>query len=440
MRRFLLLAGGLVALAGAPPPLDAQAAPDTAQVAKARRQISDGAYGEAAALLRDWLRRHPGAHGVRWLLARTLYWEGDFAEARRQLRRTLETEPGYRPALELWREMRSLWAPRIRTRARVDDDVQPLTRQRLALETDLPLGARVELLARAEVRRLEAGEADPATVIEGRAGLSADLRVLEIEALAGAAGRPDRDRGDLVGSASVGVALPAGLELTAAGRRWSYEHTVGAVDSALLVETAGGRLGRSDPTGWAGQAGGRVDRFPDGNEILHGWAWILAPVWSAGRSAVRVGYSFAARDARASRFVPLSSDGPSPGPGPPGPPGTGSAGGYDPYYTPEDVRVHSALAAVQAAVAPGVLLTADGTVGVHAREDAPRPDAGAGPGGVAFVERSFTPWRVRAALSAELSPAATLRIRGGYREDAFFRIWHASAELEWRLLGGLSGP
>lgn len=418
---------------------EADARADTAQVAEARQQISEGDYDGAASLLREWLDGHPGNPGVRWLLARTLYWAGDFGAARRQLRRTLENRPGYDPARELWSEMRVLWAPRLRIEGSAEDDVQPLARQGLALEGDIPIGPRVDVLARAEIRRLDAPRPGAAAVGEGQAGLRVELPGVGIEALGGVVGGRERGGSGFVGSATLTVGLPAELELAAGGRRWSYEHTSTAADTALLVETARAVLERSDPAGWSGAVGGRLDRFPDGNEVTHGWAWVLAPLWSDGRSAVRVGYGFEANDADTTRFVPRPV-GRAGGPGP-----AVFEGVYDPYYTPEDVRVHNALAALQAALSPAVLFTLDGAVGFAAREEAPRLSAtGGGPAGpppaVVFEERDYTPWRVRGGLTAELSPAASLRLDGGYREDAFFRTWHTSLRLDWLFLGGLRTP
>lgn len=431
------LAAASLALVLAAGPADAQgtegADADTAAVAEARERIEAGDYSAAARLLEGWLERHPDSHSVRWLLARTLYWDGEPGAARRQLRRTLEDEPGYPPARELWREMRGLWAPRLRLETAGDGDIQPLTRQRIALAGEVPFGARVGFVARSELRRLEAPAPGQATVLEGRAGLRVGLEGLDLAAVGGAAARPASRRSAFVGRASLGIGLPAGLELEALGRRWSYEFTSPSVEAPVLVETGRLRLAREDPAGPAGEAAVRMDRFPDGNRVRHAWAWALLPLWSEGRSALRVGYGFQAKDADASTFVPGGGSG---GPGPIGPGGGPTSGVYDPYYTPEQVRVHSALAAVTAAPAPGVLLSLDGAVGVRAREEAPEGSAG----GVTFTRRSFTPWRLRGRLAAELSPSATLRVEGGYEAEAFFRTWSASAGLEWTFLGGLEGP
>lgn len=443
----LLLAAAL--MAASPPPATAQRPAgaqdaDTTEVAEARKQIAAGEYDAAAGLLSSWLERHPDDPGVRWLLARTLYWAGEFSGARRQLRRTLEVEPGYEPARDLWGEMRDLWAPRVRIGLRADDDAQPIARQRLSLEGELPLGPRVDLVARGELRRLDAPRSGEVTVAEGRGGVRAELPGVELAALAGFASRPDLGDSDFVGSGSLAVDLLAGLALEVEGRRWSYEFTSTSVDTAVMVETGTIRLARSNPVGWSGEVAGRLDRFPDDNEVAHSWAWLLAPIWSEGRSAVRVGYGFEARDAGSSTFRPRAAGGGGPAPGVPAPGGrTGSAGVYDPYYTPEDVRIHSALLSFQAGLSEAVLLAADGSVGVDAREDAPSLEAAAGSVGtptLVFAERGFTPWRLRARLSAELSPAATLRVGGGYREDAFYEVWHASTRLEWRFLGGLRSP
>lgn len=450
----LLAAAAAIALAVAvaaavPRPLGAQAA-DTAAVADARRLIAAGEYEEAARGLAAWLERYPDAVGVRWLRARTLYWAGDHEHARRELREALERDPDYGPALELWREMRELWTPRLGVEAGLESDDQPLDRQGVRAEVGLPVSPWVVLRGDGAARRLDPAGPDAPWALEGRIGFTARPRgaPLRLAAAGGIHVRPALDRSAFVGTGRAALLLPAALELGLEARRWSYEHTAASADTGLFVRTLEGTLSRSDPVGWAGEVGGRLDAFPGGGAAAHAWVWGLAPLWTDGKSAVRLGYAFQHQDADTTTFRPAGE--PPAGGGPPGggPPGSGSGaveGVYDPYYTPEGVRAHLALAAVRAALSPGVFLSADGGVGLHATEEAPRflPAAGGNPGApveLRFEPRDYTPWRIRARLSVELSASATLRLEVAHREEAFFRTTSLGAALETRFLGGRERP
>lgn len=455
-RNAPLVASLLLAVAVLTPldPLRGQAA-DTMEVAEARVHVAEGEYDVAADLLRRYLERHPDDVGVRWLLARTLYWDGAFEATRRQLRLALRRDPDHGQVRELWREMRVLWAPRIGADLGLLSDDQPLDRLEARIEGIVPLSPRVALLGEGSARRLDAPRPGAVVAYEARIGLRASVRdaPVRLSVLGGVHARPSLDRRAFVGRGRLSLALGEGFEAGLAAARWSYEHTGGAVDTLVAVETLEAELSRADPTGFAGSAGGRLDRFPDGNGVTHAWAWLLAPVWSDGGSAIRIGYAFQHQDADSTTFRPV--DGGPGGPGTGGPPGggpgrggppggvpggSGSEGVYDPYYTPEGVRAHLALAAVQAALSPAVVLSADGGVGLAAEERAPELVADSVAPSLRFVPRDYTPWRIRGRLSAELSPSTTLRLEGAWREEAFFRTASASLGLSYRFFGGLWRP
>lgn len=429
---------------------------DTTALQRARELRTEGAHDAAARLIRRYLVDHPEQASVRWLLAETLYWAGEYRAARRELARALRTAPLPDGARELWRDLDRLWAPRVSVSGGLVDDNQPLDVGRGTVEADVPLGPRVRVLARGTPLRLDARETGSVGVFEGRLGLEADWPDVPVRTrLEGGAARWS-ERSGFVGLAAVEVGLPAGFELRSRARRWNYRHTATVLDTALFVETGGVRLARSDPTGWSGQVGGRVDRFPgdagrDDNLVRHAWAWILAPLWSRGRNAIRVGYAFRYADADESTFATIpagtpgsggggggSGAGPGGGSPPGGGPTSGPVTGYDPYYTPEEVREHSALVALQAAPAAGVLLSLSGAAGLDAREEAP---ALAGTdGALEFGARDYTPWRAGGSVSVQ--PGAEWHLGAGveYREDAFFEILELTVTVRHTFLSAPPAP
>ncbi len=507
-----------------PRPAPAQSTPDTAAVEQARRLVQRGAHDTASAVLAEYLEEHPDHTRVRWLRARSLFWEGrhaaalreyeravealpdepalrvdygqvlaatgrrerarrvlepvpqqardarqpateadartllgrlaywskDYGNARGHLERVLEIDPDRRQARRILTELQRMRAPWLAVGGEYRDDSQPLRGRSLNLEAGVPLSSRVALSLSAVPHQL-AG--DGGTWRDVRAGSGA-LRVdwpgpLETRLEAGRIRHVAAHRGGWTGEGELSARLGSDFSAAATAERWNYRHTSGVLDTALFVESASARLRRDRPTGWGGRLGARVDRFPDGNRIRHGQLWALAPLWSEGDDAVRLGYAFRAADAERSTFQPASASPSGSGatlshrPGPPfggdtsGGGRTAAEGTYRPYYTPEDVRSHSAVAAVHVGVGDGVTLSSDGAVGIHATEQVPA--TGSSGGTMTYIERDFRPWRLRGRMRVEPGRRTELELEAGYREDAFYQIFEASVRWTYRFLGALPG-
>lgn len=511
----LLALVAVLSLGAGPAPAQTSGEVDVPE--RARRLVEQGAYERATVLLAGYLEQHPGRARVRWLRARTLYWQGRPAAARREYGRALEDLPenaalrvdfgrmlaetgrlerarevldpaprqAERPTTEadarlllgklaywsgdhggarrhlsaalridparpegrrILTEIQRMSAPWLALGAGYRDDSQPLQRRSLTLEAGVPLSPRVELSARATPRQLAAGADRWRSVRAASAAVGVDWPgPLAARVEAGRLRHAAAGRAGWTGEGELTARLAGGLSLAGTAERWSYRYTTAVLDTALFVESAAVRLRRERPTGWGGRLGGRVDRFPGGNRVRSAHLWLLAPVWSGGGDALRLGYAFRAADAERSTFRPTDpgSTSLSAAPGPPfgggGPTGGGSTavdGVYRPYYTPEDVRSHSAVAALQVRAGPDVLLSADGAVGVHATEQAPRAATG---GGVTYVQRDFRPWRLRGRIRVEPARGTELALGAEYHEDAFFRAFEASVRWTYRFLGALPG-
>lgn len=461
---LLAVAAALAAGAAGPAPARAQeAAADTSTVARARGLTEAGEYGAAAELLEGYLEDHPGQARVRWLYARTLYWDGRIERAEEAYERALTALPEVpelrveygrflveigrpgrargvlapalsrarragRPAAgaearELLSRAARATAPSVTLGTGYRDDSQPLRDAGVDLEVGVPLGPRTAVTFRGEARQLDAGTGDWRRVAGGELGLEVDWPgPARTRAAAGRLRHGGGDRAGWTGEAELALDLGRDVTLAGSGERWNYRYTLASLDTALFVETASVRLRRERPAGWGGELGGRLDRFPDGNLVQSAHLWLLAPVWAEGGDAFRLGYAVRVADADDNTFRPVESRVP-----PAGGPAADGGGVYDPYYTPEEVLAHSAVAALLVRPSPAVLLALDGAVGIHATETAPRATAGGTDGAtVEFVDRDYRPWRVSGRLRAELSPSNAVELEAGHREDAFFRVFEGS--------------
>lgn len=457
IRRPPLRIGVLVLMALAvSAPVRAQ---EPALLQEAERLVEAGRYEDAAELVRRHLRDHPDDGGSRWLLGRLLHWTGEEDAARAEyetaisllpddpwlrieysdvlvalgehdrarsvLEEVLRMDPENRAARTRIREIRALTSPWLRIGGEALDDNQPYRRYRGTVEVgtwlsrswSVAVGARPHLL---EARTGESGG-------EGWAHLAGFLpgARLRLSARGGAAWQPGvRGREvEWLGGADVSLGLSGDVSLRAGGSRERYLWTRASADTLLMTTALDLRLEHAEASGWAGEAVVRLEDFRDGNTIRTAYVWLLAPVLPA----LRLGYSFAWQDADETRW---SADPAAGAPGLPGgapTPPTAAAdtvpGRYDPYFTPEQIRIHALLAEVRGDLGRGVGRL-NLSWGVHATEQAPILLASAGGGGarLVFAERDFTPWEVAGTLDLEVSGGVDLRFEAEHRRTAFYEL------------------
>jgi len=353
------------------------------------------------------------------ILGTLAYWEGDLTAARARLRRARTLDAGNAEAARILDEIAAAASSWVRLSAGVRTDDQPLDRAALVSEAGWHATPLRAVAVRVEPQRYAAPEG--LDVLAAEAALRDYWPALrtEVEAAAGVLQRGGAAAGEWTGRLALGVRLPRGAALRGRVERAPYFWTVASLSEPVVTESASGALAWSDPTGWMGEAGSAVQRFPDANRVRSAHAWLLAPLVRGPGARIGAGYAFGAQDADESRFVPARG-------------GDRSGGGrYEPYYTPEQVLVHSAIGSLSVP-AGAVRFDANGSYGFRATEMAP----GAGTAGarVSFAERSFHPWSARAALALALSRGVSLSVEGEHARTAFYAATSVGAGLTWRFL------
>lgn len=362
------------------------------------------------------------------ILGTAAYWRGDLLSASRRFERALGARSDQPEAARQLAEIRAGAAPWVRLGIDLLDDNQPYTRAGAPLEAGLFLNPLWALSAEVTPGRAE-GFAS-ATIVGASAGVRGYVPAARLDLAVRAGTHWDSGLGGAgVGNAEAGVRLPVGTALRFGVARERYLGTATSVDTLLLFDRLELRLDRAAAPGWAGEAVVRGERFPDGNTIRTAYAWVLAPILPV----IRAGYAAAWQDADAStwRLEPGAR---------PGPPGLGGAGGaplpgiYDPYYTPRELTTHSLLGELLVGSASTVLRLS-GAYGIHATEQAPQLQAGAGnqPPQLGFAERSFNPWRLTAALDLPAGERLAVRVVAEREATAFYRVTRLGASMLYRL-------
>jgi hypothetical protein len=197
----------------------------------------------------------------------------------------------------------------------------------------------------------------------------------------------------------------------------------------------------SMPSGWMGEAALQKTSFESvgfvgsgPNDVTSAFAWVLAPVPGVRPHALQFGYSFAASNSDALMYGLLRTNQTAP----PSNPNFDFAGIYSPYYTPRDIRVHSALGAMTVGDPNRSSIHVNGAYGFHATENAPhivsvtRTPRGFAPT-VVEASRRYSPWNLRAALTSMVTRAASLNVTGEVSHTAFYTAQTLSLSLDYTI-------
>ena len=356
------------------------------------------------------------------LLGTLAYWSGDFVDARRHFAEALRLDSSHAEARRQLREIEMATATWFRVGAAGWDDDQPLQRFTASAEGGWFANPLTPLTLRAQATRFDAdGFAETVSVVDGTLAAYVPKGRLELSLGAGLLQRTVGDGTDWTGRAALGVRLPASTLLQVSAQRTPYFNTVASLSTPIMTRSVDGLL-RWRHNGWMAEAVARQETYPDENDITTGYAWFLAPLVRRAGGMLQAGYSFTAQSATSNHFVPRD-DAPV---FPPRPAPITVPGEYDPYYTPQNLRVHSALASARFAPNERWTLTTDITIPIHARDDAPVLIAVPSPpdGDIvrAYNDRRFSPWNVRGGIDIALTEAAHVALSLEHGQRAYYEF------------------
>ena len=149
--------------------------------------------------------------------------------------------------------------------------------------------------------------------------------------------------------------------------RRPYQYTISSLNNMVMEDVSAISIDYNRKNQWLGKAGYELISYEDGNKINSIYMWVLATVIDHPRYTIRGGYSFHYMDAIHNHFEPkapihelVNSQ-----------TFENLAGVYRPYFTPENQKVHNALARAIVHLNKKVQFTSRINVGIIAKSDNP---------------------------------------------------------------------
>jgi tetratricopeptide (TPR) repeat protein len=365
------------------------------------------------------------------LLGTAAYWRGDFTEARNEFRTSLALDTAAADARRQLLEIETVTASWIRLGTDVWDDDQPLRYATFNAEGGwfldplTPLGVR----ARSTMYDVD-GVSESVLTAEASVTSYFPSAHLDLDAAAGLLQRSFDQSTDWTGRLTLGGRLPHTVLLRASYARAPYTNTIRSLNRAIMVQTIEGNARWGTTRGWDGELAARYASYPDENHVSTAFGWILAPISGRETAMLHIGYGFSAQNSGENRFAPRGDISVLPSQGPMTVPGE-----YNPYYTPQNLVVHSALATTSLRAGRRVVIEAGGSYGFSAHDDAPVLIAVPTPPTTtvqtAFYDRSFNPWNARGSLDWTATPAVRLALRVEHGRDAYYAFTTGRLELTY---------
>jgi tetratricopeptide (TPR) repeat protein len=410
MTRTVYLITLLLAFAASGRPQDTRSPDPVGQAAELRNKQE---FGPAIALLRSYVARHPSDAHAQFMLGETLYWIGDWSGAKVHFSEALRLDPAQAEARRQLEEIRQVTAPWIKLAASHRRDDQPLRQGAALIEGRVFLNPLQRLIFHAEPQLF--GSTEHGLAFSADAGWRAYWPgpKLETEFGAGYLARQGNGASDWIGRASISVRLPQGVSLRARSERAPYLWTVASLETPVVTNKGQG-IFSWDRKGWLAEAAYGAEFFPDGNKVWNAYGWLLAPLAQGHGAILQAGYSLSYTDSTESRWN-LPAD--------------GGKGRYDPYYTPDQLRVHSVIFSGELPLTHALIFHAHGGYGFSAREIAPPSQLGLTP-----APRTFHPWNTHVSLDIACARSLSLTLAEEHEQTAFWRMNRFSAGLTYRFL------
>jgi len=277
-------------------------------------------------------------------LAKVYMAQGDYTLSQNEIKAVLAQDGANPDALALADELHLLQSAWVKIKCNYTIDDQPLQSITPAVEAGIYLHPEATLKlnlqtpffigngALQNAQWLQAG--DISTFHKAGFQLAFDAGVVK---------QPYANKISWTGNLELKQILLKHLVLQAQAERKPYYYTLSSLDTVVMVTRASAYAEWNDLSTFNGRLFFEYNGFADKNYILGGGGWIFTPPLKVSVFEFRLGYAYAFSTAKENKFVPektlsqiLTNYDPT----------AAITGVYSPYFTPDNMSTHSALASI----------------------------------------------------------------------------------------------
>ena len=389
----------------------------------AKKLTDIGEFDKAVLVFNLYLTYDSDASDAHEGLARIAYWETNYKTAMDEVNKVLKTQPNNPSMSDLRNEILMAKSPWLKIDLGGYQDDQPMQRISPSIET----GFMLDPLA-----NLYVGLNAPVFLLNKKTYIAPWIFVgdkmifarsgLELNINAGIIEFPT-SKFSGIGDLELHKSFVKHLVLSIQAEHQPYLNTRSNMDNPIMQLHYSFASAWNDPKSWQGRASFDVNNFyTDGNLIYTANAWVMSPPLVLSVFDFRVGYGYNYSTAKESRFVStksfseIVSDWDT---------DTKIPGLYNPYFTPNQQSVHSAILAIVIHPAKSFSLGAKGNLGFYSKTNNPYLYLDKDAEENIVIERGFSrmffhPLETDAFINARLSSTTNLKLEYVFMRTNFY--------------------
>ena len=355
--------------------------------------------------------------------AQIAYWKGDYRRAEKELDDVLWRDGLNKSAAQLLDDVLQARLPWLQIGAAYRHDTQPLDAIFPTVETGVFLNP---------YSSLHFGAYSPVFILNGKVSTAPWLQAgntayiskigLLVRVDIGALKYANTDKYDWNGNIYLREVAFKHFETELQAEHKPYFNTASSVDSTISVDHFMATLGWNDRRTVNGKVGFDFNYFPDQNYVYTAYVWAYAPPIKLSVVELRIGYNYSYSNSKQSRFEPQQSlsqiiaNYTEP-----------VTGIYDPYFTPIQMQIHSAIVSLNIKPTKAIELGADASIGFYAYAQNPYLYLNTGDViSTGYSPVNFTPYTLSAFASWHITKKMSLTAQYAYRKTFFYDSNYAS--------------
>jgi hypothetical protein len=231
-----------------------------------------------------------------------------------------------------------------------------------------------------------------------------------------------------LGNLAVSETILKHLVITAQAEHKAYLYTLASLDTFIVVYHVNSAISWNNRSSVNGQLGFDMNTFPDKNYVYALYGWIYAPPIHFKIVDLRLGYGYSYSNSKVDEFVSqqslaqiIANYNTT----------QAITGVYDPYFTPQQQQVHSALVSLEIHPARVLNIGLNANVGFYAVTQTPYLYLENNESGTTFIDRGFVreryvPYELSGFVSWQVSKKVSLQANYAYQSTYFFNSNYAS--------------